>query len=117
VQLDAVRISIPFKKTFTVSKGSATVKTNVLAVMNNRYIGEASGSIHAGPPVEEIERDLNKGLKLLSKISEITFETMDEIQTWKINSAASRKRRDMIGTKKSARAALFLNILFNDISF
>ena len=88
MQLDAVRISIPFKKTFTVSKGSATVKTNVLAVMNNRYIGEASGSIHAGPPVEKIERDLNKGLKLLSKVSDITIETMEEIQTWKINSTA-----------------------------
>ncbi|MCH7947231.1 MAG: hypothetical protein IIC66_05465 [candidate division Zixibacteria bacterium] len=88
MQLDAVRISVPFKKTFTVSKGSATVKTNVLAVMNNRYNGEASGSIHAGPPVEEIERDLNKGLKLLAKVSEITIETMAEIQTWKINNTA-----------------------------
>ncbi len=88
MQLDAVRIAVPFKKTFTVSKGSATVKTNVLAVMNNRYNGEASGSIHAGPPVEEIERDLNKGLKLLAKVSEITIETMAEIQTWKINNTA-----------------------------
>jgi len=88
VQLDTVRISIPLKKPFTISKGSATVKTNVLAVMNNRYNGEASGSIHAGPPVEEIERDLNKGLKLLSTKKEITIETMDEIKTWEINTAA-----------------------------
>ena len=74
MQLDAIKISIPLKKTFTVSKGSATVKTNMLTVMNNRYNGEASGSVHAGPPVEEIERDLIKGLKLLAEKNKIDME-------------------------------------------
>ena len=81
MQLHAVKISIPLKKTFTISQGSATVKTNMLAVMNNRYNGEASGSVYAGPPVEEIERDLNKGLKLLAKENKIDMETLKEVQT------------------------------------
>jgi len=88
MQLDTVKISIPLKKPFTVSKGSATVKTNILAVMNNRYNGEASGSVHAGPPVEEIEHDLKKGLKLLSQKKKITLDTLEEIQTWPINAPA-----------------------------
>ena len=100
MQLDTVRISIPLKKPFTLSKGSATVKTNVLAVMNNRYNGEASGSIHAGPTVEEIEKDLKIGLKQLAEIKEITIETMNEVQTWKINATA-----------RSALTAMLLHFL------
>lgn len=88
MQLDAVRISIPLKKPFTVAKGSATVKTNILSVMNNRYNGEASGSVHTGPPVDEIERDLKKGLKQLSEEKNIGLDTLEEIQSWKLNAPA-----------------------------
>lgn len=89
MQLDAVKISIPLKKPFTVSKGTASVKTNVITVMNNRYSGEASGSVHAGPSIEEIEKDLKKGLKLLAENKEISTDTLEKIQTWKLNSTAS----------------------------
>jgi len=85
MQLDAVKISIPLKKPFTVAKGSATVKTNILSVMNNRYNGEASGSVHAGPPIDEIEKDLKKGLKKLSGEKRITLATLEEVQTWNLN--------------------------------
>jgi len=88
MHLDAVKISIPLKKAFTVSKGSATVKTNILTVMNNRYNGEASGSVHAGPSVEEIEKDLKVGLKKLSVLKNISLETIEEVQNWKLNAAA-----------------------------
>jgi len=88
MQLDSVKISIPLKKAFTVAKGSATVKTNILSVMNNRYNGEASGSVHAGPPVEEIERDLKKGLAKLSEKKKINLKTLEEIQDWNLNAPA-----------------------------
>ena len=88
MQLDAVKISIPLKKPFTLAKGSATVKTNILSVMNNRYNGEASGSVHAGPPVDEIERDLKKGLKNLSAVKRINLKTLEEVQTWNLNAPA-----------------------------
>ncbi len=100
MQLDAVKISIPFKKPFTVSQGSATVKTNILAVMNNRYNGEASGSVHAGPPLEEIEADLKKGLKKLSTKKRINLETLEEVQSWKLNAPV-----------KSALTAMLLHYL------
>lgn len=85
MQLDTVKISIPLKKPFTVSKGSATIKTNLLSVMNNRYNGEASGSVHAGPPIEAIEKDLKSGLEKLSVIKNISLETIEEVQTWNLN--------------------------------
>jgi L-alanine-DL-glutamate epimerase-like enolase superfamily enzyme len=85
MQLDTVKISIPLKKPFTVSKGSATVKTNLLSVMNNRYNGEASGSVHAGPSVEAIEQDLKNGLKKLSVIKNISLETIEQVQEWNLN--------------------------------
>jgi len=88
MHLDTVKISIPLKKPFTVARGSATVKTNILSVMNNRYNGEASGSVHTGPPVEEIEADLKKGFKKLSTKKRINLATLDEVQSWKLNAPA-----------------------------
>ncbi|MGH8015170.1 MAG: enolase C-terminal domain-like protein [Candidatus Zixiibacteriota bacterium] len=85
MHLDSLKISIPLKKAFTVSKGSATVKTNILSVMNNRYNGEASGSVHAGPSVAEIETDLKSGLQKLSKFKRITLDTLEEVQSWNLN--------------------------------
>ena len=66
IQIDSVKVALPLKKKFTTAKGEATVKTNLLAILNNRYIGEASGSVHYGPAVEEIETDLELGMNYLT---------------------------------------------------
>ena len=97
-QLDTVRVSLPLKKKFVVSKGEADVKTNVLTVMNNRYNGEASGSVHYGPSIDEIEKDIKKGLKKISKLEKITIETLEEVSAYKINPIA-----------RSALVAMLLN--------
>ena len=96
MQFDAVKFTIPLKKRFVVSKGAADVKTNVLAIMNNRYIGEASGSVHAGPEVAEIDADLRHGLQLLSEQKEITVVTLEEIIGWEIHAAARSALSGMV---------------------
>ncbi|UCD63001.1 MAG: hypothetical protein JSW34_09605 [Candidatus Zixiibacteriota bacterium] len=100
LQLDSVRVSLPLKQKFVVSKGEAEVKTNVLTVLNNRYSGEASGSVHYGPPVNEIEKDIQKGLKKLSKLKKIELDTLAEISSYKIHPIA-----------RSALVAMVLNYL------
>ncbi|UCG61867.1 MAG: hypothetical protein JSV52_00840 [Candidatus Zixiibacteriota bacterium] len=97
-QLDSVRVSLPLKRKFVVSKGETDVKTNVLTVMNNRYNGEASGSVHYGPSIDEIERDIKKGLKKISKLEKITVETLEEVSVFDINPIA-----------RSALVAMLLN--------
>lgn len=99
-QLDTVRVSLPLKKRFVVSKGETDIKTNVLTVMNNRYNGEASGSVHYGPTVDDIEKDIKKGLKIISKLDKIDLDTLADISNYKINPIA-----------RSALVAMLLNYI------
>ncbi len=99
-QLDTVRVSLPLKKKFVVSKGEADVKTNVLTVMNNRYNGEASGSVHYGPSIDEIERDIKKGLQKISKLEKVDPATLEQVSAYNINPIA-----------RSALVAMLLNYI------
>ena len=65
IYLESFKIAIPLKKKFAVAGGEATVKTNLLTVLNNRYNGEASPSVQCGPSVEDLQADIRKGLELL----------------------------------------------------
>ncbi len=96
--LDTVRVSLPLKKKFVVSKGEAEVKTNLLTVLNNRYNGEAAGSVHYGPSIDEIEKDIKKGIKKIQGLKEINVETLEEVSNFKINPIA-----------RSALVAMLLN--------
>ncbi len=87
MQIEAFKVSIPLKKKFTLSKGAASVKTNLITIMNNRYNGEASGSVYYGPSVEDIEKDILIGIEKLNKIEKIDLELLDEISNWKIHPA------------------------------
>ena len=88
IQVDTVRLSLPLKQKFVVSKGEAVVKTNLLTVLNNRYNGEAAGSVHYGPGIEEIEKDIRKGMKMMSGLSDIDLEALKEISELEINPIA-----------------------------
>ena len=88
IDVEAVKISLPLKKKFAVSKGSATVKTNLLTILNNRYHGEAAGSVYAGPQVEEIEKGIRKGMEYLRKVEKIDVDTLYEANNWDIPPAA-----------------------------
>ena len=100
IHLDAVRKAVPLKKKFVVSKGEATVKTNLLAIINNRYNGEASGSVHYGPSIDDIEADIKKGIKLLEEDENISMETLENINKY-----------DIHPTAKAALVAAVLNYL------
>ena len=99
-QLDSVKISLPLKKKFAISKGETKVKINYLTIMNNRYSGEASGSIYYGPSAEELEKDIKKGLKKLKSFENIDKNCLIEISDFDINPIA-----------KSALMGMVLNFL------
>lgn len=88
MQLDAVKIALPLKKKFAVSQGETEVKTVFLTILNNRYGGEASGSIYRGPSDEEIEAGIKEGVGLLSRQENITAETLTTISAFPIQTAA-----------------------------
>ncbi|MDH4156953.1 MAG: hypothetical protein OEW00_06740 [candidate division Zixibacteria bacterium] len=96
IHLESVKITLPLKKTFAVSQGAADVKTVFLTILNNRYNGEASGSVYLGPSDEEIEREIKKGLALLAGFKEIDVDTLREVSQFDINPAARAALTGMI---------------------
>jgi L-Ala-D/L-Glu epimerase len=100
------RISLPLKKKFVVAKGEADVKTNILAICDNQYFGEASGSVQYGPSVESMEADLKQGIGYLKKKSreEITLTTLNEIEEYDIGPAARAALTGMILNYLSAKS-------------
>lgn len=96
INIDTYKVSLPLKKKFVVSKGGAEVKTNLLTVLNNRYFGEASGSVHYGPSVVQIEADLKKGISYLQFSDEITAHTLLEIADYDISSVARSALMGMV---------------------
>ncbi|MFQ5498065.1 MAG: enolase C-terminal domain-like protein [Candidatus Zixiibacteriota bacterium] len=104
MQFDAVRISIPLKQRFSVSGGSTEVKTNVLTVLNNRYSGEASGSVYYGPSIDAIESDIRAGLELLRHVKSISVETLAEIDKF-----------DILPIARSALIGMTLNYLSGEM--
>lgn len=96
IDISTVKIALPLKKKFVVSKGGADVKTNLLALLNNRYAGEASGSVYYGPSVEILQRELTRGVALLGGQNTITAETMRLVDQSDIHPAAKSALSAMI---------------------
>ena len=88
INVDTVKITFPLKKKFTISKGSAERKTNLLTILNNRYTGEASGSVHYGPDLDQINEDIKKGIELIKAHKKVDINTLDEIGGYQLNPVA-----------------------------
>jgi L-Ala-D/L-Glu epimerase len=88
IKVDTVKVSLPLKKKFVISKGQATVKTNLITVLNNRYSGEASGSVYYGPSIDEIQSDINRGIEFLSGKKVVDQHTLEEINEFDLHPAA-----------------------------
>lgn len=99
-KIDLVKVSIPLKNKFKISQGEASVKTNYLAILNNRYIGEASGSVYYGPTLDEIEADLKEGAEFINNQEKIDLELLKALRSLKINPIS-----------KSALSGMILNYL------
>ena len=88
IHLDTVKVNLPLKSKFRVSKGETTVKTNVITVLNNRYTGEAAGSVHYGPELAEIESDIQTGIEKIKNFETIDIDSLTEISNFDINPVA-----------------------------
>lgn len=100
MEIDVARVALPLKKRFAVSKGAAVVKTNVVTILNNRYSGEASGSVYYGPPVEMIEADVRRGIAFLKAQKALDLHTMYELG-----------RLDILPIARSALVGMVLNAI------
>jgi len=88
IETDIFGVAVPLKKKFVVSKGEASVKRNFVTVLNNRYFGEASPSVHYGPELSELKIDLAAGLERLKLMDEIDLDALYEIDKWDIHPVA-----------------------------
>jgi L-alanine-DL-glutamate epimerase-like enolase superfamily enzyme len=88
IDFKTVRVALPLKTKFAVAGGEATVKTNLLTIMNHPYTGEAAPSVHSGPSLPEIERDLRKGIAHLKRRKHIDASTLEAIDTYRIHPIA-----------------------------
>lgn len=88
IDLQSVKVSLPLKKKFVISKGQTAIKTNLLTILNNRYHGEASGSVYWGPSVADIEAGIKKGIAYLRKRKRIDTRTLQAMNKWDIPPAA-----------------------------
>lgn len=100
MQIDSVRVSLPLKRKFAVSKGETDIKTNFLTILNNRYNGEAAGSVHAGPSVDQMEKDIRIGIERLRSGGGITVDTLSDVARYPIDPTA-----------RSALVGMVLNFL------
>lgn len=88
IKVDTVKVSLPLKKKFVISKGQAAVKTNLITVLNNRYSGEASGSVYYGPSIEDIQDDIRKGIGFLTAKKVVDQHTLEELNELDLHPAA-----------------------------
>lgn len=88
MQIDVVRVDLPLKKKFAIARGSAVIKTNVLAILDGRYCGEASGSVAYGPSPEVMESDMLKGVETVRRAPKITADMLATVDSLRIGPAA-----------------------------
>ena len=96
IHLEMFKVSVPFKKKFVISKGEASIKTNLLTVMNNRYNGEVGLSVYYGPSLDDIQSDIEKGLEYLRELDEINIDTLGLIDKYDIQAPARSALMGMI---------------------
>lgn len=100
IRIETIKVSLPLKKKFAIAGGAASEKTNLIAILNNRYSGEAAASVKYGPTLERMQTDLRKGIAILSKRKTLDLEALQEIS-----------RYDIHPTARSALSGMVLNYL------
>jgi L-alanine-DL-glutamate epimerase-like enolase superfamily enzyme len=100
IQIETIKVSLPLKRKFAISGGQAGEKTNLIAILNNRYSGEAAASVKYGPSVERMVTDLHKGVAMLSKRKKLDLDALQAIGHY-----------DIHPTVRSALSGMVLNYL------
>ena len=88
IEVETIKVALPLKKKFKVAGGEADQKINLIAIMNNRYGGEAAASVYYGPTLEEIEGNLRKGVEMIKEHEKIDIEVLEAISRFPINPIA-----------------------------
>lgn len=96
MELETFKVSIPLKKKFTVVGGTASIKTNVLTVLNNRYHGEAAPSVQYGPSIEDLQVDIDKGIEILRGVGNIDTNTLAMVDGLEIHPTARAALTGMV---------------------
>ncbi|MDH4035205.1 MAG: hypothetical protein OEV80_15545, partial [candidate division Zixibacteria bacterium] len=96
MELSTFKVSIPLKKKFTVAGGDASIKTNLLIVLNNRYPGEAAPSVQYGPSVDDLLVDIEKGLEVLRNLDTIDTDTLALVDGLQIDPTARAALTGMV---------------------
>jgi len=100
LDIRTIKVTLPLKKKFVVAKGEAASKTNLIAILNNRYGGEAAASVHYGPSLQEIEADLQKGIAIIKRKRKFDRKALQQINKYDIHPIA-----------RSALMAMVLNYI------
>ena len=96
IDIETIKIALPLKKKFATAGGEAGLKTNIIAILNNRYSGEAAASVAYGPTLVEIEKDIRKGIAHLKRRKKLDLEALEAIASYKINSIARSALTGMV---------------------
>jgi len=96
IQVETIKVSLPFKTKFAIAGGEASVKTNLIAILNNRYSGEAAASVKYGPSLDEIERDLRRGIAHLKRRKKLDLEALEAIAKYRIHPIARSALSGMV---------------------
>jgi L-alanine-DL-glutamate epimerase-like enolase superfamily enzyme len=88
IDVDVVRVDLPLKKKFATSAGEASVKTNFIVILNNRYPGEAAPSVASLVSIHELEADIQEGLKHFRAFEQIDLSTLRAIEDLPISALA-----------------------------
>lgn len=96
IQVETIKVSMPLKKKFAISGGEAVEKTNLIAILNNRYSGEAAASVKYGPSLAEIETDLRKGIAYLRRRKKLDLNTLEAISKYRIHAIARSALSGMV---------------------
>ena len=96
IQVETIKVSLPLKAKFAIAGGEANEKTNLIAILNNRYSGEAAASVKYGPTLEEIEKDLRRGIAHLKRRKKLDLEALEAIAKYRIHSIARSALSGMV---------------------
>jgi len=96
IQVETIKVSLPLKTKFAIAGGEANEKTNLITILNNRYSGEAAASVKYGPSLDEIYKDLRRGIAHLKRRKKLNLESLEAIAKYRINPIARSALSGMV---------------------
>ena len=96
IQVETIKVSLPLKTKFAIAGGETNEKTNLITILNNRYSGEAAASVKYGPSLDEIHKDLRRGIAHLKRRKKLDLEALEAIAKYRIHPIARSALSGMV---------------------